>query len=187
MNLVQEEISRELSADEQVVWSGQPRQGVVVRGSDALVVPFSLLWCGFAIFWETSVILAPNAPAFFVLWGVPFVGVGIYMVIGRFFVEAKQRTCTFYAVTNERILIVSGLFSRKVMSLSLRTLADLSLTESKSGEGSITFGGSFPFDSIFGGMSAWPGAAAHISPRFDLILQAKSVFEIIRDAQRSAS
>jgi len=40
---------------------------------------------------------------------------------------------------------------------------------------------------MFGGMSAWPGASAHIGPRFDLVPQAKSVFEIIRNAQRGAS
>ncbi len=139
------------------------------------------------MFWEMSVVRAPNAPAFFVLWGVPFVGVGIYIVIGRFFVEAKQRTRTFYAVTNERILIVSGVFSRKVKSLNLRTLADLSLTERKNGEGSISFGGGRPFGGMFGGMWAWPGASSQIGPRFDLIPQARDVFEVIRNAQRSAT
>ena len=187
MSQVHEELRRVLSVDEQVLWSGQPRQGLVVRSSDAIAIPFSLLWCGFAIFWETSVIRRPTATAFFVFWGILFVGVGIYLVVGRFFAEAKQRTRTFYAVTTKRIVIVSGLFSRKVRSLSLRTLAEPSLVESKNGEGSILFGGSSAFGGIFGGMSSFPGTSAQIGPRFDLIPQAKSVFEIIRNAQRSAS
>ena len=187
MTVLQEQIARELSAGERMLWSGQPRQGVVLRGSDALLIPFSLMWCGFAIFWEWSVIGAPEAPAFFVLWGVPFVAVGLYVVVGRFFGEAWQRARTFYAVTDERVLIVSGVFSRKVKSLSLRTLADLSVTERRNGVGSVTFGGGSPFGAMFGGLSGWPGAGAHQGPRFDLIPQAKAVFEIIRTAQRSAS
>jgi hypothetical protein len=50
----------------------------------------------------------------------PFVLVGIYLIFGRFLVEAKQGERTFYGVTDERVLVVAGLFGRKVQSLSLR-------------------------------------------------------------------
>ena len=148
------------------------------------MTPFALLWGGFALFWEWQVIQS-DAPAFFVLWGLPFVLVGLYLIIGRFIVEAKQRERTYYGVTNERVLIVSGLFGRKVKSLSLRNLADVSLGEGAGGEGSISFGGGAPFGSWFVGIG-WPGMEAYVGPRFDLIPNAKSVHNIIRDAQRSA-
>ncbi|MTV38206.1 hypothetical protein GM676_11525 [Duganella radicis] len=183
MNELSEEVRRELLPGEQVLWSGRPRQGLVLRGSDALGIPFSLLWCGFAIFWEHSVVTS-NAPAFFKLWGIPFVLVGLYMVIGRFFFEARQRARTFYAVTPERILIVSGVFSRQVKSLSLNTLCDVSLTEGRNGEGDITFGPQSPFPSFFGN-SGWPGARQQ-SPKFELVTGAKSVYEKIREAQRGS-
>lgn len=175
-----------LSKDEKLLWSGQPRQGVIVRASDTLMIPFSLLWGGFAFNWEYSV-MTSDAPAFFVLWGIPFVAIGIYMIVGRFFFEAKQRASTFYAVTNERVLIVSGLISRKVKSLNLRTLSDLSLSEGKGNEGTISFGGGSPFASLFNGFSGWPGMGQHIGPTFDTIPHAKTVFETIRGAQRAAS
>jgi hypothetical protein len=187
MKNIHQEIRRELSLSEQVLWYGQPRQGLVVRGTDAFLIPFSLLWCGVAIFWEMAVLEAPNAPDFFALWGLPFVGVGVYMVIGRFFAEAKLRGRTYYAVTNERVLIVSGLLSRQVKSLSLRTLSDISLTEDTRGDGSISFGGGSTPASLFGGMSVWPGSDAHVGPRFDLIPTTKSVFEVIRNAQLASS
>src|SRR5689334_15506842 len=132
MSNASQEILREMSGRESVLWSGQPRQGLVLRASDAFAIPFSLLWCGFAIFWESSVLSSPKAPVFFVLWGIPFVAIGVYFVIGRFFVEARQRASTFYAVTPERVLIVSGVFSRAVKSLNLKTLTDISLSESNS-------------------------------------------------------
>jgi len=185
MNLINEEIKAQLSPSERVLWAGQPRQGVIVRGADAFMIPFSLMWSGFIAFWELSVIKS-NAPAFFVLFGIPFVLIGVYLLVGRFFVEAKQRACTFYAVTNERILIVSGILSRKVKSLNLRTLSDLSLSEGKRGDGTISFGGGSQSASIFAGSSSWPGMGAQLGPRFELITGAKSVYETIRGAQRAA-
>ena len=151
-----------------------------------MLVPFSLLWGGFAIFWEYSVVTS-NAPFFFRLWGLPFVGVGLYLIFGRFFVEAKQRARTYYAVTNQRIIIVSGLFSRTVKSLNLRMLSDLSLSEGNSNYGSIFFGGGSPFSSMFRGFSSWPGMGSQLGPHFDQIQAARGVYETIRNAQQSST
>ena len=172
---------------ERILWSGQPRQGLVFRTAELFLTPFALLWCGFAIFWEWQALQAPNAPVFFALWGVPFVLIGLYMVFGRFFADAMQRAKTFYGVTNERVIIVSGLFGRKVKSINLRSLSDLSLSESSNGEGAISFGGGAPFSSMFSGFSGWPGMDAYVGPRFDLVSNVKTVYETIRGAQRAAA
>jgi len=184
MNPVPEEIRRELAPNEQLQWWGRPRQGVVLRGTDAVAIPFSLLWCGFAIFWEYSVLQTDKAPGFFALWGIPFVCMGLYMVFGRFLADAKQRTRTYYAVSSERVLIVSGLFTRQVKSLSIRTLTDVSLTEKSNGEGTITFGPQAPFSVMYGGIQGWPGADKSLGPRFDLIPDAKIAYDFIRKLQR---
>lgn len=147
------------------------------------MIPFSFLWGGFAIFWEYSVI-ENGAPFFFMLFGVPFVLIGLYIMFGRFYVEAKQRGKTFYGVTNERVVIASGLFRKKVRSLNLRTLTDISLSESSNGSGSISFGNSSTFASMFGSMS-WPGMEQHLGPRFDLINNVKQVYQQIREAQKN--
>jgi hypothetical protein len=145
-------IRKELSPPEQLLWSGQPRQGIVRRAADAILIPFSVLWGGFAIFWEAMVI-AGGAPFFFALWGIPFVLAGLYIMVGQFWVDARQRAATTYGVTSERVVIVSGLWSRGVKSLNIDTLTDVSLDERSNGAGTVTFG-SMPF------MHGWFASAA---------------------------
>jgi hypothetical protein len=64
-----------LQRGERVVWEGRLRSDRWFYPPDAWLVPFSLLWGGFAIFWEATAI-AGDGGAFFVLWGIPFVVVG---------------------------------------------------------------------------------------------------------------
>ena len=172
-----------LAAGERLLWTGRPRQGIHFRAVDVLLIPFSLLWGGFAIFWEFMVLSANRAPLFFALWGIPFVVAGLYLIVGRFFFDARQRSNAVFAVTNQRVVIVSGLFTRKVTSLNLRTLSEMSLNERADGSGTLTFGPTLPFLSTGVGM-AWPGLAQ--SPAFDSIPHARAVYDIIRKAQNAA-
>lgn len=104
------------------------------------------------------------------------------MVIGRFFIDSKSRSKTWYGVTNERIIIVSGIFSKQVKSLNLKTLTDVTLDEKADLTGTITFG---PQSSN----TQWPfGRRNQIeSPSFESIQEAKRVYEIIRNAQKNAA
>jgi hypothetical protein len=175
-------ISPLLGREERLLWSSQPRQGLILRSNDVYLIPFSLLWGGFAFFWEYSVI-GSNAPVLFRLWGIPFVLAGLYLIIGRFFVDARLRSKTFYGLTTERIIIVSGLTSRTTKSLQLRTLSDVSLSESASDLGTISFGPQGPWWAAGG---AWPGAQRQASPAFEAIPSARAVYEKIRGAQKQA-
>ena len=173
----------ELGAGERLLWSGQPRRGLRLRATDLFLVPFSLLWGGFAILWEVAAVRG-GAPFFFGLWGIPFVAAGLYLMIGRFFVDAWQRARTYYGVTTERVLIVSGLFQPQVKSLSLRSLPELTLAERGDRSGTITFGGVPPMYGWFAN-SSWPGTASQLPPRFELIENARQVYGRIQTAQRA--
>ena len=180
------EMSEELSAGEKLLWSGRPRQGIFLRSNDIFLIPFSLMWGGFAIFWELSVLglnpgikSANSPPVFFALWGIPFVALGLYIMFGRFFVDVAQRSKTAYGVTNQRVIIRSGIFSQDTKSLNLRTLSDVTLSEKRDGSGTITLGPSVGYYSWFAG-AAWPGMSRRLPPRFDNIPDAKRVYDLIR-------
>jgi hypothetical protein len=146
------------------------------------VIPFSILWCGFAVFWTVGA-RESGAPLLFWAFGLIFVGVGVYFVIGRFFHDAKMRQHTWYGITNERVLILSGMYAPKLKSLNLRTLSDLTLEERSGGSGTITFGPTGPWDGRPSGMS-WPGMGRMQSPQFDCIESVQSVYDALRDAQK---
>jgi hypothetical protein len=168
-----------LDRGERQLWAGVPRQGIAFRGADVFMIPFSLLWGGFAVFWEATV-ARTNAPGFFVLWGIPFVLVGFYITVGRFFIDARRRARTTYAVTSDRVIINSGIFAPTTKSLNVRTISDVTLQERPNGTGTITFGAANPLAAFYAGTS-WPGVPQ--TPSFEMIPDARRVYDIIREAQ----
>ena len=52
----QDSVHGELGSDEQLLWTGAPKTGLRLRPSDATLIPFSLIWGGFAIYWEYGVV-----------------------------------------------------------------------------------------------------------------------------------
>ena len=183
----QNELAGVLDSGESLIWSGVPRQGILLRPSDGYMIPFSLLWGGFAIFWEASVLRTegPNSE-FMSLWGIPFVLIGLYMIVGRFFVDARIRARTFYGLTNRRAIIISGVFSRTINSLPLRTLTDISLLERSDRSGTILLGRPQPYSSWGSGMR-WPGMNQYSTPAFEMIPNAKGVHDQLLEAQRTAA
>lgn len=112
------------------------RAGIVFRGMDAFLIPFSLLWGGFAIFWEVLAI-GMGAPAFFACFGMPFVLVGLYLIFGRFLWDMHVRKNTLYTITDQRLLI---LHRGRLTTMALGRLAEMTLIERADGSGRITIG-----------------------------------------------
>jgi len=185
-------IQKELDSDERLLWAGMPKQGAIFKGTDVFMIPFSLLWGGFAIFWEymalTMVPKAQNASdgfaLIFPLFGIPFVVIGLYMIFGRFIYDSKKRQKTFYGLTDQRAIIVSGVFSKSVKSLNLKTISDVSLSEKENGYGSIVFGQENQMMSLFMG-GGFPGMGSSTTPKFELIENAKHVYKQLRDHQKN--
>jgi hypothetical protein len=178
---------RYLSAGERILWSGQPKQGIAFSRSDLLAIPFSLMWGGFAIFWNYEVwtSLPDKGTAddwFFKLWGLPFLAVGLYLIAGRFFYDAWVRNHSHYAVTNDRVLILRTSPTPKLISRDIQSLPMFELTEHRDGTGTIAFDSEGLGYSMFGqkrrfGMWA-PAASANA--RFFGIDDPRRVYELIR-------
>ena len=175
-------VERELQGDERLLWKGRPRGGVRLRGSDAYTIPFSLVWGGLAIFWEFAALWATptqnSAGWLGSLFGLPFVIIGLYLIFGRFFVDAKVRDGTEYALTNRRAIIVSGLFSKTVKSLDLKSTPEITLTEKADRSGTIIFGaapyGRMQNPWLYGGLA---------QTAFDMIEDARNVYALIEQAR----
>ncbi len=134
----EDELRGELESGERLLWAGQPRQGIRLQIFDLFAIPFSLLWGGFAIGWEVMAFVM-EVPWFFKLWGIPFVLVGLYMMVGRFYVDARRRAAAFQGITTTSLLFISGRARRVVQRIPLRNLGPLSLQERGDGSGVIGF------------------------------------------------
>lgn len=176
-------VLRELEPGEQILWTGRPGQGLRLRRADAWAIPFSIMWAGFFVFWETSVIQSEE-PLFMRLWGIPFLLVGAYLVAGRFVVDAWLRRNTAYGVTDRRVLVFSGLFSHRTTSYLLRVLPAITLSERRDGEGDVVLEATDMSHVAAGGMVP---KGSSVPPALEFLPQARHVYEIIRDAHRRAT
>lgn len=96
-----------LRQGEQIRWVGQPDPRVLFTPADGFLVPFSLMWGGFAVFWEIQVV-SGGAPTFFALWGIPFVLIGLYFIVGRFIYKKRRKLKTVYGLTDSRVIVSSS-------------------------------------------------------------------------------
>jgi hypothetical protein len=186
-NQEQQIIKSEISSSEQLLWFGRPRQGLIFRSSDIWGIPLTLLYLCFLAalshhLWSTA------SEEFIDLYIIVLAGVfiifGLYLVIGRFFVDLLQRKKISYGITNERIVIVSGVFSQETNFVNLEGLAEIDIVEDSNGFGTIIFGRDKMDDSY----NKWLWEEDRIpvirAPKFRDIPNAKNVHEIIRNAQK---
>jgi hypothetical protein len=143
--------SSELLPEETIQWTGRPNRTVIFHKEDWGLIPFSLLWGGFAIFWFLGASglgdFWTNRPDktfqwFGVIWGTPFVLAGQYFIWGRFVYSGWKKRQTDYALTDRRALIVeNGVRGRTTSSAYFENLTVVDKWVRQDGIGSICFGG----------------------------------------------
>jgi hypothetical protein len=134
----------QMDGGERLLWSGTPSPGAMALSALPASL-FGIPFAGFACFWiwtaysSTSHMTRGAGPwAFFPLFGVPFLLVGLGMITAPLWV-ALAAGKTVYAVTERRLLIINGLGVRGVQSFTPKDVDDLLRVEGADGRGSIYF------------------------------------------------
>ena len=110
---------------------------------------------------------------FIILLGV----LGLYLSFGRFIYDMLARRKTVYALTNHRILILSGLFGPSIEDFSLRDPPPISIRVSTNGRGTIVFS-TFSSVEFFMINPSMPGVIKQ--PMFERIPNATKVYQLIQ-------
>ena len=125
-----------LAENEYVLWKGRPEKGNLFTGREMVILPFAVMWLAFALYWEYQAFQGVGS-WFAILWGLPFVAVGIYLLAGRFAAAAYLRGRTFYVITNKKIIIKKG---GRIVMYDGKSLPPMNLVIHKNGNGTLTFG-----------------------------------------------
>jgi hypothetical protein len=170
----------QLLSGEQIVWEGRPFAGILFRSVDVFLVPFSLLWGGFALFWNASV-WTTDAELSFKIFGLPFLLIGLYAILGRFLADMVIRKSTSYFITNRRVLIARG---SKLKSLDIKRLPSIELDERSDGSGSIRFGASGGLFSGQNNFGIWQ-PTFDPTPQLIRVPDARRVYELLQKQANS--
>ena len=134
-----------LSQGERILWEGRLGRGVILTFDDVMSFVIAPLWWGVALLFEYS-LFRSGGPLASVIFGIPFGVYVLYIGAGRFFFDAWVRHGVFYAVTNQRILIVRSWPVRKFTAVPLELLSNMTVSANITGRRTIRFG---PAASIF--------------------------------------
>lgn len=166
----QQVFQEQLLKGEDILWSGQPDPNVTFTTMDIFLIPFSLFWGGFAIFWEILVLIFPRgvdygdfnfvAHLIFPLFGIPFVIIGLYLMFGRFIYKKWKKRRTYYAVTNKRLISLSKAWGQHFQEANIKSISGLGKKVRSDGIGTLTFGGSQSF--LFSGFQFYANTGLDI-------------------------
>ncbi len=180
----------DLLQSETIEWSGQPETSVNFNRTDIFLIPFSLLWGGFALFalvalifsWfagtrEAESIIGYLVGIFMIVF---FAIIGVYLIVGRFAYKKWQKRRTHYALTNKRALVLSLSFGRKIQGIFLDRLPTINKSVRHNGIGTIYFGSPSWITAIYGnsGLDFMSGFYSTDIPAFCDIKDADKVYDL---------
>lgn len=174
------ELGGRLLPGERALWTGHPASGVLFTPRDAFLVPFSLFWCGFVVFWIVGVLRSGGGS--FALFGVFMLCFGLFFAVGRFALDAYLRRSTSYMLTDRRVIISRTGIMPSFKAVNLDRLPEAEINERPSGRGTVRFGQQ---QSLVGfgrsGLSVWT-PSLDPTPQFIAIPETRKVFDLVQTA-----
>ncbi len=184
------ELELELAPGERLLWSTKPQQGIRFIAADAFLLPFALVWLAFSLGFELMSFRIPVATGgamrmVFAIFGLPFVFIGLYLLAGRFFLDAKRRRNTAYGITNQRVLTVTRGRNRRIRSLDLAQIKDVETIERRDGSGRILLqSAGAPNYVMVGRNQPYPVAAGF---SLDFVPNIREAAELLQQARSAAA
>lgn len=187
-------IQPELTSGESILWAGQPNSRIIFHKEDLFTIPFSLMWGGFAIFWEAGVAglwgsttHSGNRWIFGMIWGIPFVIIGQYLIWGRFFYTAWKKKRTHYAVTSRRVMVVQNGWRTQMASAYIDSLPTLIKEGGSAGPGTLQFSmTNAPTYGYHRSAATWDSMAIGAVPKFVDIDDPDTVYRLVSDLREKA-
>lgn len=129
-----------LAPGETILWQGRPDGAVKWGDLFSFVSLFGLVFAGFAWLWLMGAramgagMGASDMLGLFEIVGGVFIAVGLYMAVGRVFVEAFMRRRTWYTLSNRAAYLATEVYGRKSLKrIDLRDMNALALDDSVPG------------------------------------------------------
>jgi hypothetical protein len=143
---VQLSAQSELQGGESLLWTGPANPGRSAMSALPAAF-FGIPFAGFAFFWMSTAYRSTHNLAnhhntvtsgfnLLPLFGLPFLLIGLGMVLAPLFVYLKGRTGV-YAVTNRRVMVITGTKSRSVKSIIPNDIAEVDHRERPDGTGDV--------------------------------------------------
>ncbi len=123
-----------LNLGEKTIWTGSPKYPI---GQHTIPVKlFGLFFLGFSLFWT---IMAFQIADFMGLFGIPFIIVGSFIIFRNKKFGSKFQRQAFYAVTDERIMIVMISDTEEMTNVALDQLSNVITSPGAYGTKTIVF------------------------------------------------
>ena len=132
------------------MWPGQPNPGINFTRGDIFLIPFSIFFVGFLLMgFGLAIFSGPQNPdksagviILFSLIGFVFTVYGLYFTFGRFLYKKWKKRRTYYALTNQRALILTRMAEKKLQDVFLDRVAAFNKSVRSDGIGTVQFGNS---------------------------------------------
>ncbi|HCS40699.1 MAG: hypothetical protein ACYDH2_03290 [Anaerolineaceae bacterium] len=178
----------ELNAGESIEWCGKPNQEIFFEKEDIVTLLPNLVFSSLIVFILSKFFL--NTISFlgivvFILLTTLFTFNAITMLAGKLIIGPWRHRKTVYAVTNQRIIIISGIENRNIKSIRLTGLKEINVSYRKNGKGIIRFGNAIetPWDTRYTTHLYYLVERNVYIPEFEMIEDVRKVYNLIKKLQ----